>query len=204
MATNRNKLTRVLIALCAGVWIVAAIDPLDRQAWLLENLLLIVFGAILSLTYRGLKFSSTSHVFIALFVLIHIVGAHYTYAQMPLGLWAKDYFGLSRNHYDRVAHGAFGLLLSFPIRELLLRFGGIRGAWGYLFPPALILAVSGIFEILESLVAESVAPGKGVNWLGGQGDEWDAQNDMLAAFVGAVIMMSIVALTHRKKCGNEY
>ena len=171
---------------------------------MLENLLLIIFGAILSLTYGKANFSSTSHVFIALFVLIHIVGAHYSYAQMPLGLWAKDYFGLSRNHYDRVAHGAFGLLLSFPIRELLLRFGGIRGAWGYLLPPALILAVSGIFEILESLVAESVAPGKGVNWLGGQGDEWDAQNDMLAAFVGAVIMMSIVALTHRKKCGNEY
>ena len=61
---------------------------------MLENLLLIVFGTILSLTYRGLTFSSTSHVFIALFVLLHIVGAHYTYAQMPLGLWAKDYFSL--------------------------------------------------------------------------------------------------------------
>lgn len=202
--TPQRKLVLGLVTGCAAAWFIAAVHPVDRQAWILENLLLIVFGAILSLTYRGLKFSSTSHVFIALFVLIHIVGAHYTYAQMPLGLWAKDYFGLSRNHYDRVAHGAFGLLLAFPLRELLLRLGGIRGAWGYLFPPALLLAFSGIFEILESIVAESVAPGKGVNWLAGQGDEWDAQNDMLASFVGAVIMMSIVALTDRKKCGNEW
>jgi putative membrane protein len=200
----QRKLVLGLVTGCAAAWFIAAVHPVDRQAWMLENVLLIVFGAILSLTYRGLKFSSTSHVFIALFVLLHIVGAHYTYAQMPLGLWAKDYFGLSRNHYDRVAHGSFGLLLALPLRELLLRFGGIRGAWGYLFPPALILAVSGLFEILESIVAESVAPGKGVNWLGGQGDEWDAQNDMLAAFVGAVIMMSIVALTDRKKCRNEW
>ena len=202
--STQRKLVLGLVTGCAAAWFIAAVHPVDRQAWMLENLLLIIFGAILSLSCRRLKFSSASHVFIALFVLIHIVGAHYTYSQMPLGLWAKDYFGLSRNHYDRVAHGAFGLLLSFPIRELLLRFGGIRGAWGYLFPPTLILAVSGIFEILESIVAESVAPGKGVNWLGGQGDVWDAQNDMLAAFVCAVIMMSIVALTHRKKCGNEY
>ena len=188
--------------LCAAAWFIAAAHPADRQAWMLENLLLIIFGAILSLTYGKAKFSSTSHVFIAAFVLLHIVGAHYTYAQMPLGLWAKDYFGLSRNHCDRVAHGAFGFLLALPLRELLLRFEGIPGARSYLFPPVLILALSGLFEILESIVAESVAPGQGVNWLGGQGDEWDAQNDMLAAFVGAVIMMSVVAVTDRKKCGK--
>ena len=74
---------------------------------------------------------------------------------------------------------------------------------GLLVPTCVTPGRQRVFEILESIVAESVAPGKGVNWLGGEGDEWDAQNDMLAAFVGAVIMMSIVALTDRKKCGNE-
>ena len=204
MATNRNKLTRVLIALCAGVWIVAAIDPLDRQAWLLENLLLIVFAGILGLTHRRLDLSSTSRVCIAFFVILHIVGTHYTYAQMPLGIWAQDNLGFARNHYDRVGHFAFGFLIVFPLRELLLRFSGARFGWGYALAPAVILMASGLFEILESVVAEMVAPGEGANWLGGQGDEWDAQNDMLASFVGAVIMMSIVALTGRKKCGNEW
>ena len=199
MATNRNKLTRVLIALCAGVWIVAAIDPLDRQAWLLENLLLIVFAGILGLTPRRLDLSSASRVCIAFFVILHIVGTHYTYEQMPLGIWARDAFHLTRNPYDRVAHGAFGFLLVFPVRELLLRFADVMKSAGYWLPPAVILAISGLFEILESVVAEMVAPGEGVNWLGGQGDEWDAQNDMLASFVGAVIMMSIAALISSKK-----
>jgi uncharacterized membrane protein YjdF len=131
---------------------------------------------------------------VALFILLHIVGAHYTYAKMPLGLWAKTFFGFSRNHFDRVAHFGFGFFLAFPIRELLLKFSGIRRAWSFWIPVAVILAVSVFFEILESIVAEAIAPGQGVKWLGGQGDQWDAQNDMLSASLGALWMMMIVPL----------
>ena len=91
------------------------------------------------------------------------------------------------------------IFLAFPIRELLLRFSGIRRRWSFWLPPSVILAVSGLFEILESVVAEIIAPGKGVGWLGGQGDEWDAQNDMLSALLGSLTMMAAVALTNRKK-----
>jgi len=196
---NRHK--RILIglgAICGALWIVAAIRPLDRQAWILENILLVVFVGAFSLTHRRLHLSDASYFCVAVFVILHIVGAHYTYAQMPLGLWAKDHFGLMRNHYDRFAHGAFGFLLAFPIRELLLRFSGSTRKWSFWLALAIILAVSGFFEIIESIVAELVAPGKGVDWLGGQGDEWDAQNDMLAAAIGAILMMALVALTERK------
>src|SRR2546423_4854645 len=117
---------------------------------------------------------------------------------MPLGIWAKDVFHLSRNHYDRFAHAAFGFLLAFPVRELLLRFSGSTRKWSFWLAPAMILALSGLFEIIESIVAELVAPGEGVDWLGGQGDEWDAQNDMLAAAIGASMMMALVALSGRK------
>jgi len=89
-------------------------------------------------------------------------------------------------------------LLAFPIRELLLRFSGSTRKWSFWLALAIILAVSGFFEIIESIVAELVAPGKGVDWLGGQGDEWDAQNDMVAAATGAILMMALVALTERK------
>jgi putative membrane protein len=176
----------------------AAIRPVDRQAWILENILLLVFVGVLALTRRRLQLSNTSWVLIAAFVILHTIGAHYTYEKMPLGIWAKNFFHLSRNHYDRVAHGAFGFLLAFPIRELLLRFSGIRlGVWSLALPAAIILAVSGCFEIIESIVAEIVAPGKGVAWLGGQGDEWDAQNDMVAALVGALLMVATVAVVER-------
>ena len=75
---------------------------------------------------------------------------------------------------------------------------GTEEAWDRYWKLFANAARSGFFEIIESIVAEIVAPGKGVDWLGGQGDEWDAQNDMLAAVIGAIMMMALVALTERK------
>jgi putative membrane protein len=166
---------------------------------MLENLLLIIFVIVLFFGHRRLELSSASYFLLGAFVILHIVGAHYTYARMPLGLWAKGYFGLSRNHYDRFAHGAFGFLLAFPVRELLLRFSGISRRWSFWLAPAILLAVSGLFEIIESIVAELVAPGKGIDWLAGQDDEWDAQNDMLSALIGSLLVMAGLALFERKK-----
>jgi Predicted membrane protein len=106
-------------------------DPSPESASLDPgNVLLVIFVGVLFLGYRRLALSTTSYFLLAAFIILHIVGAHYTYARMPLGLWAKDYFGLSRNHYDRFAHGAFGFLLAFPVRELLLRFSGESIAGG--------------------------------------------------------------------------
>jgi len=196
---RQTHFVAVLAIICALVWIITAIHPVDRQAWVLENILVVIFVAALAFTHRRLQLSNSSYLFIVLFLLLHMVGAHYTYAKMPLGLWAKDFFGFSRNHFDRVAHFGFGFVLAFPVRELLLRFSGIRRGWSFWIAAGVILAVGGLFEILESMVAEIVAPGKGVDWLGGQGDEWDAQNDMLSAFLGALAMMAAVALTTCKE-----
>jgi len=195
---RQTHFVAILAIICALVWIITAIHPVDRQAWVLENILVVIFVAALAFTHRRLQLSNSSYLFIALFLLLHMVGAHYTYAKMPLGLWAKDFFGFSRNHFDRVAHFGFGFVLAFPVRELLLRFSGIRRGWSFWIAAGVILAVSGFFEILESIVAEIVAPGKGVDWLGGQGDEWDAQNDMLSAFLGALLMMGIISSSERK------
>ena len=197
-ARLRKWLVPSLAATCGVAWLIAAVHPLDQGAWILENLLLVAFVMLLFFGHRRLQLSNTAYCLLAAFVMLHIIGAHYTYAQMPAGLWARDYFGFSRNHYDRFAHGGFGFLLAFPVRELLFRFSGINRRWSYWMAPACILAVSGIFEVMESAVAEIIAPGEGVAWLGGQGDEWDAQNDMLAAGMGAFLMMALVALFERR------
>src|SRR5437016_11359419 len=185
--SQQNKFVSGLAALCAVVWVLAAIHPVDRQAWILENLLVVLFVATLAFAHRRLQLSNTSYIFIALFVILHTIGAHYTYAKMPIGLWAKDFFGFSRNHADRVAHFGFGFFLAFPVRELLLRFGGIRRGWSFWLPPAIILAISGFFEILEGIIAQIVRPDLGIAYLGTQGDIWDAQKDMAAAFLGAIL-----------------
>ena len=199
MNKPRWILTGLAVAF-AAVWIVTVIHPLDRQASTLENILVVLLVAVLSTTFRRFQFSTASYICIALFLILHVIGAHYTYARMPLGLWAKDIFHLSRNHYDRFAHASFGFLLAFPVRELILRLSGVRrGAWSFWLPIGIILATSGVFEILESIVAEIIAPGKRVEWLGGQADVWDAQNDMLSALVGAFSMMTIVGLIERNR-----
>lgn len=196
---KQNRFVLFLAVVCGLVWIVTAIAPIDRSAWLLENILVGLIAIVIVVAHRRLKLSNASYLFFVLFLLLHLIGAHYTYAKMPLGLWAKNYFGFTRNHFDRVAHFSFGFFLAYPIRELLRRFSGISRGWSFWIAIAVILAVSGFFEILESVVAEMVVPGQGVNWLGGQGDEWDAQNDMLSAMLGAFAMMASVALVTRKK-----
>lgn len=140
---NPRKFITALAAICGLAWVVAAIQPFDRQAWFLENILLVIFVVTLSLTHRRLQLSNASYFFLAAFVILHIVGAHYTYAQMPIGHWTKDFFHLSRNHYDRFAHGAFGFFLAYlfvsscsNMAEFIAR--GVFGSPPALFSPSAV------------------------------------------------------------------
>jgi putative membrane protein len=180
-----------LLLLYSLFWTWLAIEPVDRRDWLLENLLSLTLVAVLVLTYRRFQFSTTSYYLIALFLTLHAVGAHYTYAEVPFGFWLKDVFALSRNPFDRLAHFAYGALLVYPLRELLVRLAGVRGAWASFLAVSGILAQSGFFEIAEAVVATIVSPELGSTYLGTQGDEWDAQKDMTASLAGALLSASI-------------
>jgi putative membrane protein len=188
---RRNRLLQGLVVWYALVWIVLAISPVDRKDWLLENILALALVVGLALTYRAFPFSDLSYLLITIFMMLHAVGAHYTYAEVPFGFWLKDALHLSRNHFDRLVHFAFGLLAAYPIREVLVRRVGVRGFWTYYMPVSAVLSFSGFFEIVESWVAQLVSPELGNAYLGTQGDEWDAQKDMTAAFTGALLAMVI-------------
>ena len=172
-------------------WTWLAISPFDRRDWLLENLLSLTLVAVLALTYRRFQFSTISYCLIGLFVTLHTIGAHYTYAEVPFGFWLKDFLSLSRNPFDRIAHFSYGFLLVYPLRELLVRLAGVRGLWASYLSVSGILAQSGFFEVVEAVVASSVSPELGSTYLGTQGDEWDAQKDMAAALAGALLTMSV-------------
>ncbi len=171
------------------LWTWLAIGPVNRRDWLLENLLAFALVLLLTLTYRRFQLSTLSYCLITFFMTLHAVGAHYTYAEVPLGFWLQDLWSLSRNPFDRIVHFAYGALLAYPVREVLMRLAGVRGLWSYSLSVSLILAQSGLFEIIESIVAALVSPELGNAYLGTQGDEWDAQKDMAAAFGGAVLAM---------------
>jgi putative membrane protein len=180
------------------LWIMLAVAPLDRQDWLIENLLALIAVTALITTYRRFQFSTPSYLLITAFLSLHAIGAHYTYAEVPFGFWLQEVFGLSRNPFDRLVHFSYGFLLSYPLREILIRLAGVANFWSYYLPVSGTLAQSGLFEILEAVVAQIVSPELGVAYLGTQGDEWDAQQDMIAALSGAVLCMGIVFVFRRE------
>lgn len=186
----------LLLGLFALVWGWAAIEPTYPHDWLLENYLVFVFVPLILLTARYFRLSDLSYTLITAFMLMHVVGAHYTYAEVPFGYTLQQWIGASRNMYDRLVHFSFGLLLAYPLREVFMRVAKVRGLWSYWFPFELVLAFSGAYEIIEWLVATRVDPSAGLAFLGAQGDIWDAQKDMAVAAVGAVISLLIVALVH--------
>jgi putative membrane protein len=199
MPAGHHRVLMALLLLYGLLWIWLAIDPVDRRDWLLENLLTIGFVAVLCLTYRRFAFSLTSYCFIAGFLTLHTIGAHYTYAEVPAGYWLQHSLNLSRNPFDRIAHFAYGMLLVYPLRELLVRLAGVKGLWSYYLAASIILAQSGLFEVIEALVAMLVNPELGSMYLGTQGDEWDAQKDMASAFVGSLITMACVRALSKSK-----
>jgi putative membrane protein len=194
-----HRLLQVLVAAYAVVWILTAIAPLDRKDWVLENLLVVALVAILVGTYRSFPLSDLSYLLITAFMMLHAVGAHYTYSEVPLGFWIQNAFGFSRNHFDRIVHFSFGLLMAYPIREVFLRVANARGFWAYYLPLDVTLAFSALYEIMEMVVATMVSPGTGDAWLGTQGDIWDAQKDMGLAAGGALLCMVLTALIRRMR-----
>lgn len=190
----QTRIAHVLLAWYVLLWSLLAIAPLDRKDWALENVLAVAVVGTLIATHRRFCFSSLSYVLITLFMTLHAVGAHYTYSEVPVGFWMKDILSLSRNPFDRIVHFAFGFLLVYPLKELLIRTGHVRGFWSVYLPVSGILAQSGFFELVEGLVAQIVNPDLGAAYLGTQGDEWDAQKDMAAAVVGAVLMTALMPL----------
>jgi putative membrane protein len=174
-------------------WILLAIRPLDRSDWWMENLLVFIGVGLLVWTWKPFPLSRVSYTCIFIFMVLHAVGAHYTYAKVPYQEWFPMLAG-GRNQFDRLVHFSYGLLLAYPIREMFLRIGNVRGFWGYFLPLDLTMSTSMLYELLEWGTAVTVGKELGAAYLGAQGDIWDAHKDMAMASLGALISMCITAL----------
>ena len=188
----------VLLSIVVLVCIATVADPpAGRISWLLEVGPGLAGIIILIVLYRRFPMSHMVYVCVFLHMFILIYGGYYTYAETPLGNWAKAAFGFSRNHYDRIGHIALGVFPAFIIREVLLRRTPLqRGGWLYFIVISIVLAVAAFWELLEWWVALLVASDVGTAFLGSQGDIWDAQWDMLLALVGAMVVLPILSGLH--------
>lgn len=189
----------VLAGLFAALWVALAIRPFDRADWALENALVAVCVVIILTSWRSFRLSLISYTLIFIFLCLHEIGAHYTYAEVPYDAWFEaltgqtlnSLMGWERNHFDRLVHFLYGLLLAYPIRELFLRVANVRGFWGYFLPLDLTMSSSMIFELFEWGAAETFGGELGMAYLGTQGDVWDAHKDMALASLGALLAMGI-------------
>lgn len=184
----------VLSMVFGVVWVLLSVNVADFHDWMLENALTVPFALLIVLTHKWFRLSNVSYGLIFVYMVLHIVGTHYTYSEVPLGFWLQGVLEASRNHYDRIVHFSFGLLMAYPMREVSIRIGSLRGFWALYVPVEFVLAFSAIYEIIEWLIAVFCGGDLGVAYLGTQGDEWDAIKDMALAGLGSVIAMSVVLL----------
>jgi len=193
------------LAILTGLFLVeaaiVAIKPWYPQDWMLENILPVIFLAYLWGTVNKLTMSKASYTLIFVFLAFHEIGSHYTYAEVPYDAAFKSITGVSfnalvgweRNNFDRVVHFLYGLLLTYPIRELYFRIADARGFWGYFLPLEFTMATSMLYELIEWGAANVVGGDLGMAYLGTQGDIWDAHKDMALASLGALIAILITA-----------
>ncbi|MFA5856010.1 MAG: DUF2238 domain-containing protein [Candidatus Pacearchaeota archaeon] len=190
----KNKFELILFVYYVILWIILSINVTNFDDWRLENYLTVPFLIILFITFKRFRLSNISYTLIFAYMVLHIIGTHYTYSEVPFGYWLAGQFDVTRNHYDRIVHFSFGLLLAYPIREIAVRIAKLKGVWSLYFPIDFVLAFSAIYELIEWATVATSDAALGVAYLGSQGDIWDAQKDMFLAGTGSVIAMIITAI----------
>lgn len=188
----QNRLLQVLSVVFLIYWVSTLVGTTNLSNWFMENALVIIFLGILAFTYKKFQFSDTSYIFICIYLLLHIYGAKYTYAENPFGYWLKDYFNFNRNHYDRIVHFSFGFMVAYPMRDFFYNKMEFPNWVCWILPIEITLSFSCLYELIEWAVADVFFPEQGIAYLGCQGDIWDAQKDMFMAFCGALIITLIV------------
>jgi putative membrane protein len=190
-----------LLALVGGVLLWSAIAPNDRLTWLMEVIWVLAAIPLLVATRRRFPLTRLLYGLLAIHAVILVYGGQYTYAETPLGDWARDAFGLARNHYDRLGHFAQGFVPAILARELLLRLTPLRrGGWLFYLVCAACLSFSAFFEFIEWWAA-LVMGGDADAYLATQGDVWDTQWDMFLALCGSVIAQLLLARVHDRQLG---
>ena len=193
-----------LLGLYLAWWVALAIAPKYRADWALENVLVLVALPVLVAIHRDLSRAALLSVFV--FLLLHAVGAHYGYAEVPYDDWSRALFGgsvdealgLARNHFDRLVHFLYGLLVTPAAVELLRARAQPRAAWGGFLAFTFMAAQAGIYEIIEWFAAEVFGGELGQAYLGTQGDVWDAQKDSGLMVLGSLLALGLLALRRRR------
>lgn len=197
---------RYPLALLAAALILLAISayrPYDMATWWMEVAPIFLAVPILLATWRRFPLTPLVYTLIFVHACILMLGGHYTYARVPLGFWAQEVFGFTRNHYDRLGHFAQGFIPAIVAREILLRQTPLRrGGWLFYIVCSICLAISACYEFIEWWAA--LLGGSGATeFLGTQGDVWDTQWDMFIALIGSIVAQLTLSRVHDRQMGER-
>jgi putative membrane protein len=197
--SQRPPSSREPLALLAAFGLVliwSGTEPYERGTWWLEVAPALIGAPVLVATFRSFRLSPLVYRLLFLHAVVLAVGGHYTYARVPVGFWAEDLLGFSRNHYDRLGHFAQGFVPALLVREILLRLSPLRrGKWLFFLVVCVCLAFSALYELIEwwaALIGGEAAE----SFLGTQGDVWDTQWDMFLALLGSISAQVLLGRAH--------
>lgn len=194
---KKSHLFLLLIVVVVFIW--SLIKPLSYSSWAADGGPIFICLIIVLATYHRFQFTTLSYIIIAILLILEFIGAHYTFAKVPLFDWIKDKFDLKRNDYDRFGHLMKGMAIIIVIEIIVRKTQIQKGAWLFFFSFSIIMMIASLYEIVEMLSFKVV---KGTqmakSFLGMQGDRWDGDWDMTMALIGSIPSYIIFVRLHNK------
>jgi putative membrane protein len=197
MPSKRYHIILLIVVLVFWVW--SGIKPQDtRLTWVLETFPFMIALPVMLITYKRFQLTDLTYTLIAIHAMILMLGGHYSYAKVPLGFWMEEWFGWTRNNYDKIGHLMQGFGPAIYTREIIARTSPLkRGKWLGFMSVAVPLAFSAIYEIIEWL-ASLTNPTDTEAFLGTQGYIWDTQTDMFLCLIGSILALIILTKSHNR------
>jgi putative membrane protein len=185
-------------------WTWSGIDVQDtRLTWFLETLPFMIVLPVLLYTARRFPLTHLAYTLIAIHAMVLMLGGHYSYAKVPLGFWMEDWFGWTRNNYDKIGHFWQGFAPAIVVREILVRASPVKGGgWLAFMSINVPLAFSALYEIVEWAISQS-SPEDTEAFLGSQGYIWDTQTDMLMCLIGSLVAVIVLPRLHDRQLSRR-
>ena len=151
--TQLNLLTNksfLWLSIFFGVLIWSGIEPKDRLTWVLEAGPAMIGLLVMAKTRISFPLTPLLYFWILLHCIVLMVGAKYTYAEVPLFNSISEAFDWERNNYDKVGHFMQGFVPALLAREILVRKQIVNFAvWRNFIIVSICLAFSAFYELIE-------------------------------------------------------
>ena len=175
------------------IFLLSGIKVKNRRTWWIDTqILFFTFTVVIYIINAHVVLSLTSYVLMTVFVILHIVGARFSYIEIPFGYTLGKIFHTQRNIFDRLVHFSFGLLFTYPFYEVFFKNIGLDGFLVYYLPFSQILAISALFEIFEWLRSSVLDPELAEQFVGMQGDIWDSSKYRAIAGAGSLVAIAVI------------